>query len=263
MLSYQHEYHAGGPADVHKHASLAVLLARLTVKERPLTYIESHAGDGMYDLESPSALKTGEGQQGIGSIWDRGVLEWDHPYRRVIEQVRERFGVNWYPGSPWLAGALLREQDSIHLMELHPGAHGSLRRVFRADNRVHVHRRDGYEGVLAILPPKPRRSLILIDPAYEVKTEYEQVARFIPRIHHKCPEAVIMVWYPLLRDPLHQGLCSMLSQADLPGFYRRETMVAAPGSSRRLYGSGLVFVNLPHGVLDALDAVDRIVPLHE
>ncbi|MBF0145837.1 MAG: 23S rRNA (adenine(2030)-N(6))-methyltransferase RlmJ [Magnetococcales bacterium] len=260
MLSYQHDYHAGGPADVHKHASLAVILARMTAKDQPMTYIESHSGGGVYDLESPMAAKTGEAQQGIQRLLAHGMPREDHPYRQVIEKIRARFGPAHYPGSPWLARLSLRPADSIHLMELHPGTLAQLRQTFRGEKNVHIHHRNGYEGVLALLPPTPRRCLVLVDPSYEVKTEYEQVGQLIPKIHRKCPGAVIMVWYPLLKDHLHPGLCHQLERSELPKFARREVFIAEPQTTRRMYGSGLMFVNLPHGVDEALAEVDQFVP---
>lgn len=260
MLSYQHDYHAGGPADVHKHGSLAVILARMTAKDKPMSYIESHAGAGLYDLESPMAQKTGEALEGIGHLVAHGLIPEGHPYRTAVEQTQRQFGPSFYPGSPWIAQLLLREEDSIHLMELHPKTHASLRNNLRGKT-IHIHHRDGYEGVLAVLPPTPRRCLIVIDPSYEVKTEYEQAGRFVLQIHRKCAEAVIVLWYPLLKDGLHPPLCRMLEQASLPRFARREVVITQPTeTTRRLYGSGLVFVNIPYGVEESLNVVDRFVP---
>lgn len=259
MLSYQHDYHAGGPADVHKHGSLAVILAQMTAKDKPLTYIESHAGAGLYDLASPMALKTGEAQEGIHRLLLQGLPPPQHPYRHAVEIIRQRFGSSYYPGSPWIARLLLREGDPMHLMELHPGTQASLRKAFRGEKNVHIHHRDSYEGVLAILPPNPRRCLIVCDPSYEVKTEYEQVGTFILQIHRKCPEAVILLWYPVLKDDLHPPLCRALELANLPKFSRRQVMVTPPESPRRLVGSGLIFINLPYGVEQSLDAVESLV----
>ncbi|MBF0434441.1 MAG: 23S rRNA (adenine(2030)-N(6))-methyltransferase RlmJ [Magnetococcales bacterium] len=260
MLSYQHDYHAGGPADVHKHGSLAVVLTHMTTKNKPMSYLESHAGAGLYDLQSPMAEKTGEARQGI-ERWLAldGPLP-DHPYRRVVTETRNRFGPHHYPGSPWIARLLLRATDSMHLMELHPGTQTRLKGVMRDDNRIHIHHRDSYEGLMAILPPNPRRSLIVIDPSYEVKTEYQQVGQLVLDSHRKCPEAVIMLWYPLLKDNLHHTLCRRLEQANLPKWARREVLLASPSGPKRLYGSGLMFVNLPHGIETSLDQTDHWVP---
>ncbi|MBF0421995.1 MAG: 23S rRNA (adenine(2030)-N(6))-methyltransferase RlmJ [Magnetococcales bacterium] len=260
MLSYQHDYHAGGPADVHKHGTLAIVLVKMVAKAKPMSYIESHAGAGLYDLQSPMALKTGEARNGIIRWLARNEPDINHPYRRVVAQTQARFGHHHYPGSPWIARWLLGAKDSVHLMELHKGTHARLKNVMMDDQRFHIHLRDSYEGVLAILPPSPRRSLLVIDPSYEVKSEFMQAAHLVLAAHRKCPEAVIMQWYPLLRDDWHRPMCRMLEQADLPKFCRREVRVAPPASTRRMHGSGLMLVNLPYGVEADLDRMDQGVP---
>lgn len=260
MLSYQHDYHAGGPADVHKHGSLAVVLTHMIAKNKPLSYLESHAGAGLYDLQSPMAEKTGEAKQGIERWLALGGPSSDHPYHRVIAQTRCRFGPYHYPGSPWIARLMLRTTDILHLMERHPGTHSRLKAVMNDDPRIHIHHRDSYEGILAILPPNPRRSLIVIDPSYEVKTEYQQAGQLVLDSHRKCPEAVIMLWYPLLKDNLHHPMCRRLEQANLPKLARREVLVASPSGPNRLYGSGLMFINLPYGIETTLDQADQWVP---
>ncbi|MGR3520153.1 MAG: 23S rRNA (adenine(2030)-N(6))-methyltransferase RlmJ, partial [Roseovarius sp.] len=124
MLSYQHHYHAGNPADVHKHAALAWMLAYLTRKDKPLTYIETHAGRGLYDLADPAAQRTGEAAQGIGRL--ESALPADHPYRLRLHETRALHGASAYPGSPLLAALSLRPGDALHLAELHPGEHARL-----------------------------------------------------------------------------------------------------------------------------------------
>lgn len=254
MLSYQHAYHAGCSADVHKHAVLAVLLARLTAKDRPITYMESHAGRGLYDLSSVEALKTGEAAAGILRILAEGRLPLDHPYREALEAVRRRHGPHAYPGSPWIARHILRPQDRLHLMELHPQEHGGLKAAIRGPN-VHVHRRDGLDGIVAIAPPAPRAGLAFIDPSYEVKTDYDAVARTVMTLHRKWPEATILVWYPLLAAGLHTALRETLARAALPKWRSDEVLFADPATVRGMYGSGFVLVNQPYGSDADLDRV--------
>lgn len=254
MLSYQHAYHAGCNADVHKHAALAVLLARLAAKDRPLTYMESHAGRGLYDLASVEAQKTGEAAAGILRILAEGSLPPTHPYRTAIAAVRAQHGPDAYPGSPWIARHILRPQDHIHLMELHPQEHAVLKATLRGPS-VHTHRRDGLEGVLAISPPVPRAGLVFVDPSYEVKTEYDAVARMVVALHRKWPEATVLVWYPLLPAGLHAGLRDTLARAALPKWRCDEVSFADPATIRGMYGSGLALVNQPYGSDADLDRV--------
>ncbi|MGE4220707.1 MAG: 23S rRNA (adenine(2030)-N(6))-methyltransferase RlmJ [Alphaproteobacteria bacterium] len=257
MLSYQHAYHAGCRADVHKHAALAVLLQRLTAKDRPITYMESHAGRGLYDLSSAEAQKTGEADAGILRVLAEGRMPPGHPYRTALDAARQQHGRHAYPGSPWIARTLLRPQDRLHLMELHPQEHAALKAAMDAPG-VHIHRRDGLEGVLAIAPPAARAGLVFIDPSYEVKMEYDAVARTVLALHRKWPEATILVWYPLLAAGLHTALRETLERAALPKWRCDEVRFADPATVRGMYGSGLALVNQPYGSDGDLDRVTAL-----
>lgn len=235
MLSYQHAYHAGNRADLHKHDALARLVAALTAKPRGITCMETHAGRGLYDLSSPEARKTGEAAEGIL----KATLP-PGPYADALAAIRARHGPEAYPGSPLIAATLLRPQDRLHLMELHPAEHAALRRAMRGTG-ASVHRRDGYEGVLALAPPEPRKGLVLVDPSYEVKAEYEAVAAFAHRLIAKWPEATVLIWYPILAEGRHQRLIAGLA----PLSFARDEVPFGPGPG--MQGSGLAAINPPYG----------------
>lgn len=243
MLSYQHAYHAGGPADLHKHIALAGLLALLTRKPRPLTYAETHAGRGLYDLSGPEAAKTGEAASGVLRL----VPDPATPFGSALAAVRARHGGTAYPGSPALARALLRPGDRMVLMELHPAEHAALRGALAGEG-VAIHRREGFGGLMALAPPVPRRGLVLVDPSYEVKEEYREAALFVNRLVAKWPEATVLVWYPVLPAARHLGLVEALG---LPAL-RHEVGFGAGGPG--MTGSGLLLVNAPHGAAACLQA---------
>lgn len=252
MLSYQHLYHAGNQADVHKHASLAVLLTKMAQKDKPMTYLESHAGRGVYDLSAPEAVKTGEAAAGIEAFLKSGKAPADHPYIALLNRIRGEISPTVYPGSPFIAEALLRPTDSIHLMELHPREYQALYGLMRYPN-THLHHRDGFEGVLALCPPQPSRGLVFTDPSYEDKTDYAATARFVLKLHRKWATGVIAVWYPLLKGDPHLELTKALTEAGLPKLFRSEVLFEKPATA--LAGSGLIVVNTPFGTEDALRAV--------
>ena len=234
MLSYQHAYHAGNPADVQKHDALARLIAALTVKPRPITYMETHAGRGLYDLTSPEAQKTGEAAHGVLKIKPTG------PYAEALARVRAKHGPNAYPGSPLIAAELLREDDQMHMMELHPAENAALRRVL---DRASIHKRDGFEGVLAISPPTPRKGLVLIDPSYEVKSDYAAVPAFVTKLLSRWAEATILIWYPILPEARHKVLLDGLA-AHEPQIWEVPVDL---GKDKGMTGSGMVGINLPWG----------------
>lgn len=253
MLSYQHIYHAGNAADVHKHAALCVVLKHLTQKEKPLTYIETHAGRGVYDLTSNEALKTGEAAKGYLKLSKDRKLK-NHPYFELQHRVQTEVGKNLYAGSPFIAEALLRPTDTLHLMELHPQEYQALYKFMRYPN-THLHHRDGYEGGLAICPPQPRRGILVIDPSYEVKTEYDKAANFILKLHKKWAEGVLFLWYPILKEDYHLSLVSKLKEVDLSKFYQSE--IRFSGAREGMLGSGVIIVNTPYQSEDELNRISE------
>lgn len=252
MLSYQHIYHAGCLADVHKHSILCVLLLHFLKKDNAITYMETHSGRGIYDLNSPEAKKTGEAEEGIEAVLKAKVFPESHPYMKAIAYIRERFGNRMYPGSPAMARYLLRPMDQIQLMELHPQEIAHLKKNIIGPN-VHIHFRDGYEGALALSPPTPRRGIIFIDPSYEIKKEYQSMVTFIEKLHRKWPEATIALWYPMLKAGLHEEMRERLQKFDFKKVLLNEIQFSDPLNAKGLYGSGLLIMNCPYGVEDEIE----------
>jgi len=248
MLSYQHAYHAGNLADVHKHAALAWVLDYLTQKDKPLTYLETHAGRGLYDLGGVEAAKTGEAAQGITRA--ESAFPPDHPYRQVLDRVRAKHGAAAYPGSPLIAAMMLRPDDMIHLAELHPQEHAALLDLM-LDFPTLVHKVDGLSMALSRTPPDPRRGLMLIDPSYEIKTDYETLPGLIRAVHRKWNVGTLIVWYPILHDGRHRVMT-----ADLLGLgLRHEVQFPPAKAGHGMIGSGLFVVNPPWGLADELKRI--------
>lgn len=246
MLSYQHLYHAGNLADVHKHAALAWVLDYLTRKDKPLTYIETHAGRGVYDLGAEEAVKTGEAAAGVARA--EALFPADHPYRQRLDEARAAHGPRAYPGSPLIAALGLRETDTIHLAELHPQEFAHLKAAAR-DWGAHVHQHDGFDLALALTPPTPRRGLMLIDPSYEVKADYDAIPRHLASIHRKWNVGCLILWYPILKGGAHGPMLTAL-EAAFPDGLRHEIRFPPAREGHRMEGSGLFVINAPYG-LDA------------
>ncbi|MEM9422145.1 MAG: 23S rRNA (adenine(2030)-N(6))-methyltransferase RlmJ [Pseudomonadota bacterium] len=245
MLSYQHAYHAGNPADLHKHIVYTQLITMLMAKPRGLTFLETHAGRGLYDLNAPEAQKTGEAREGI----ERLRVDPETEYGRILAKVRSKQGASAYPGSPYLAAEKLRGGDRLILMEKHPAEVHALKKAMKG-YRAEIHHRDGYEGVLALCPPVPRRGLVLVDPSYEVKTEYGQVVEFTHALHRKWPEGCILIWYPLLPAKSHEAMVNAVES--LPHL-RHEVGFSLKGG-KGMTGSGLLLINPPYLSHAAFDA---------
>jgi 23S rRNA (adenine2030-N6)-methyltransferase len=257
MLSYQHIYHAGNLADIHKHAFLAWMLAYLTRKDKPLSYIETHAGRGLYHLDATEAVKTQEAAAGVNRILRDGAFPADHPLVRIIDKVRDQHGETAYPGSPMIAAMSLREQDHINLAELHPQEHDAL-----ADAMLmfaaRVRQQDGYEMAMSLCPPTPRRGLMLIDPSYELAADYKELPRRIAKMHKAWNVGVIALWYPILTSAAHVPMLNALEDAGLAGALRHEVRFPPAREGHRMIGSGMFVVNAPYGLSDEAKRLDRV-----
>ena len=241
MLSYQHAYHAGNRADMHKHAAFCRALARLVRQPEPLWVCETHAGRGLYDLTSAEARKTGEAAGGwLAAARDREALAGlPGPYVRAVRALNSGALGPLYPGSPVLAAEMLRPEDRMQFFELHPQEHTALTALMAEDPRARVSKRDGLESVLTLAPPPQARLMVLVDPSYEVKSEYAEVAAFLAVFKRRWPQATVLVWYPLLPAGLHAVLVEAAQDLFGPDCIE-ELCWSDPAAGRGLYGSGLI-----------------------
>ena len=200
MLSYRHSFHAGNFADVLKHIISIEILTYLTKKDKPLCYIDTHAGAGAYQLHSAQAQKTGEYKNGISKIWPKTATQ-PQPVQRylaMIEQFNATDKLEQYPGSPWIAQALLRPQDKLWLHELHPSEFTILNDNLAGDRRIKFACKDGFKNMVGLLPPPERRAFVLIDPSYEIKQDYDLVVKAILDSHKRFNQGVFALWLPVV-----------------------------------------------------------------
>lgn len=247
MLSYQHIYHAGNLADVQKHALLAWMLDYLARKDKPLSYIETHSGRGLYQLDAAEAEQTGEAKAGIGRAQKSGWFGEDHPLARALSRVHAQFGDAAYPGSPLIATSILREQDSLHFAELHRQEYVALSQAL-AGNAAKAYKQDGFDLAQSLLPPTPRRGMMLIDPSYEVKSDYLRIPGLIAKFHRKWNVGAIALWYPILVDKRHEAMISALNAQGLPKVLKHEVRFPPAREGHRMVGSGMFVVNAPFGI---------------
>lgn len=258
MLSYRHAFHAGNHADVLKHLVLTQILQYLNLKDKAWWYVDTHAGAGVYDLSSEYARKNAEYETGIARLWGRADLpEALADYLAIVRGLNPDGRLRLYPGSPWIASRLMRPQDRLRLFELHPTDGRLLRQTF-ADlvRQVRIEAADGFAGLKAVLPPLARRGLTLIDPAYEVKTDYRAVFQALKAGLERFATGIYAVWYPLL--PRHEARELPQRLRRLPGIRWLDvtlTVRAPAAEGLGMHGSGLFVVNPPWTLADTLAAV--------
>ena len=245
-MNYRHAYHAGNFADVVKHALLTLVLAHLKKKDTPFVVVDTHAGVGCYDLGGAESVKTGECQDGVFRLLQGGPLpDALESYRQALQAVNPDWPeVRFYPGSPRIARHLLRPQDRMALVELHPEDALALKREFRGDRQVGVHAQDAYIALKALLPPKERRGLVLIDPPFEIKDEFRHIIKGLADALERWPTGIYGVWYPIKdREPVERFLAEAASLGR-PCF-AAELFRHRPDDPTRLNGTGMLVLNPP------------------
>lgn len=297
MLSYIHAYHAGNHADILKHLTLSLLLEHLCKKEKPFTVIDTHAGSGLYALDDSRALKTGEAKSGIEKMINSSQSpqssqrdstgENDFPLKndlcalkssvrnlKFFDIIQKYYEEGFYPGSPLIENMYLRPGDEQLLCELHPTAFEELKNCFynrrkecKASGKNFVepglHKRDGYEFLKAVTPPKIKRGLAVIDPSFEDASDFEKCGEVISAVHKKWPAGIIALWYPLVAHRTSE--ISMMKEriaasveASEPKILdiqmeikRKEDMTGLAS----LYGSGMFIVNFPYQLDEEMKAL--------
>lgn len=248
MLSYRHAFHAGNHADVLKHLVLVAIGRHLATKPAPFWIIDTHAGAGRYALESDHAQKLGEWRDGIGRLWDCADLP---PaavdYLEQVKSLNPDGRLRHYPGSPWIARCLLREGDRLRLFEMHSTDTRLLQECFAgAGRQVVVTAGDGFAGLKGILPPPPRRALVLIDPSYETRGDYTAVVHSLQDALKRFATGTYAVWYPLLAKPEARQLPERLKNLGAASWLDVTLSVRAPARDGfGMHGSGMFVINPP------------------
>lgn len=246
MLSYRHAFHAGNFADVLKHSVLLHTLEYMLQKEKALRVIDTHAGAGGYTLTGSPPLKNREYGQGIGALWEQASLP---PllanYVQHIKTLNPDGLLRHYPGSPLLAQSLLRQQDQLFLHELHSTDCRLLKEAIGRDTRVKIIEEDGFQGMQALLPPPERRALVLMDPSYEIKSDYQHVARQLIEAHRRFATGTYALWYPVVTRTRIDELERTLKKSGIRNIQLFEMGIAADSIEHGMTASGMIVINPP------------------
>jgi len=248
-MNYRHAFHAGNFADVLKHAVLACIGEYLKRKDGSFRVIDTHAGVGLYDLGSSESGRTGEWETGIGRLIAAEATgrpaDLLAPYLEVVRSLNGE-GIRYYLGSPMLVRRLLRKQDRLTAIELHPADAALLKANFAGDFQTRVIELDGWLALGAHLPPKERRGLVLIDPPFEKPEEFDTILRGIEKAHRRWPGGTFAIWYPIKKVGEVERFRKGLAALDIPGILDIRLTVRAPTPEPRLHGCGMVIVNPPY-----------------
>lgn len=248
-MNYSHAFHAGNHADVLKHIILSRLIEYLKKKDAAFRVIDTHAGIGSYDLTGEIAKRSPEWKDGIGRLLSATLPQKATPlvapYLDVIRAMNPGDRIETYPGSPLLARRLFRTQDRLSALELHPEYARRLGALFEGDVQVRVIELDGWLALNAHVPPKEKRGIVLVDPPFEEKGEFDRLIDGLLKAHKKFPAGLYALWYPLKDTRAVHDFISALRDCGIPKMLRAELSIRPASNPPRLHGSGLILVNPP------------------
>jgi 23S rRNA (adenine2030-N6)-methyltransferase len=262
-MNYRHAYHAGNFADVVKHATMTLILEHLMLKPAPIRVIDTHAGVGRYDLHAIEAEKTGEWRDGIGRLlaFSRppaidAILA---PYLAAVAAENPGRGLTddliGYPGSPLIARHMLRDGDALVVNELHPEDRDLLADVFARDRQTKVTGHDGWTALKAMLPPKERRALVLIDPPFEDPGELRRLLQALQEAQRRFATGVYLLWYPIKDQRPVFAFKREVADLALPNMLEIELLVRRPCGGESLIGCGMIVWNPPFSLKAKLDVL--------
>lgn len=249
-MNYRHAFHAGNFADVVKHLILTRIVAYLKLKPAAFRVIDTHAGIGRYDLTGEEARRSPEWLDGIQRLLDddlgSDVADLAAPYIDAVRTENAGGDLTTYPGSPVLVRQLLRRQDRLTAIELHPADAATLRDLFAGDIQTRVIELDGWLAIGAQVPPKEKRGLVLVDPPFEEPGEWTRLVSGLVKAHRRWPGGTYALWYPLKAPREAEDFAASLKASAIPRILRAELTLRAPSTPPRLFGTGMIIVNPPY-----------------
>lgn len=272
MLSYRHAFHAGNHADVLKHFVFALTLNYFNQKEKSYWVIDTHAGAGMYALASDFAQKNAEYQTGIARLLAAEHLpEPLENFVKIVKGFNKNNSLGFYPGSPKVAEGFLRADDKLRLFELHPSDYKLLAENFSGQNlrlrQTKIDMQDGFAGIKAYLPPPSKRALVLIDPPYELKDDYQRVVDCIKDSLKRFATGTYLIWYPLLQRPEPAQMIEKLSHLSQNWLHVSMSIHEPSGDGYGMHGSGMFIINppfiLPKILEEAMPVLTQLLSLDE
>lgn len=256
MLSYRHSFHAGNHADVLKHVVQIEILKHLAKKDKAFDYIDTHAGAGVYRLDSAHAQKNPEYLDGVARVMH---LNWPElaSYQEVVRIFNDSDSEHLqdYPGSPIITEHFLRQGDKSWLFELHPSDFDLLDAAFEGERHAKVQNSDGLAGLKAVLPPKSKRALVLIDPSYEIKDDYDAVVNALKAAHKKFPTGTYAIWYPVVDRQRIGRMERFLMKSGIRSIQQFELSVEHDSEGYGMTGSGMIVVNPPWTLMATMQAL--------
>lgn len=252
-MNYRHVYHAGNFADIFKHLMMVLAVDYLHLKDKGLLFLDAFAGCGLYDLTRDEAKRTGEFTAGIARLMAAPATNPD--LRRYQDLVAAYWTRTTYPGSPLLLAELMRPQDRLVANELHPEDHATLDFTLGRFSNTRVTKQDAYEAIRANIPPAERRGLILIDPPFEKKNEFDLLVQQMLEWKKRWPTGCYMLWYPIKAHLPIDEFYELATELDMGRTWAAEFLLHPRAQPETFNGCGLLLFNAPFSLAEKISTL--------
>ena len=245
MLSYKHGFHAGNHSDVLKHICLIYFIKSIKKSYNSITYLDTHSGGGIYYLNHEYMKKNKEYLSGISKIIN---FKTEDPYIRfylkTIRNINESKNIKFYPGSPKIAEYLTDNKDELYFCELHNNEYEDLKKNFNKYSNIKILKKDAFSFFDEKKLKKNKNGIILIDPSYEIKDDYQKVISFIKSNYSKFENKIILIWYPIISRDLTNDFINEFKRTGIKDILRIEMPVKNDSEIKGMTGSGLIVLNV-------------------
>ena len=260
MLSYRHGFHAGNFADVFKHFILVYLLNHLKTK-KPLTFIDPFAGAGTYPFEDKFMQKNKEYLTGISKVLNNKIIDpYIKDYLDLIHLANNNKKISLYPGAAQFALLTLDKKDTIYLNELHSNEYLNLKKNFEGNSNVKIDNTDAYSNLTKMIANSKGQKLVLIDPSYELKNEYDKVLKLIKHTYSQFKDVCYMIWYPDLKQDKTQKFVDDFLNLKIEN--TNHIHIELKNTNLRMQGTGFFIINLLKNDKENIDnALNELVQL--
>lgn len=256
-MNYRHIYHAGNFADIFKHLVMWIAAEHLLQKDKGLLFLDAFAGCGIYDISSSQAQRTGEALDGAGRFMDAGNLSGD--LLRFQSMIAPFWDRKTYPGSPLLLAQMMRAQDRLVANELHPEDYDSLQLTLGRFSAARTTRQDAYECVRALIPPEERRGLVLVDPPFEKKNEFELLVRQMKEWKKRWPTGCFMIWYPIKAHLPVDAFYEAATELGMHRTWAAEFLIHERDQPDTFNGCGVMLFNTPFQLPEKVEALAPVL----
>ena len=260
-MNYQHYFHAGNFADIFKHCILCFCLEKLHEKPSSFLAIDTHSSSAKYSIFDEKIAKTNEFNEGLRAILDQPNFQQILPQKfleilakiNVCEIQELPSKLKYYAGSPLIIKNFLRFDDKAIFAENNHPIFQELRKNFVGNKKISCLQENGFDLLKSKLPPREKRAIILIDPAYEknhnlISNDYQDAINSLQDGQRRFANGIYLLWYPIIEGD-EKNLANFYQKINELKFEKITQIIFDIGKNsefpKKMHACGMFIFNMP------------------